>query len=281
MSVNSANTANMTDLDKRFKEEYSDKMVRSGRITTLVAGLLTFLPALYLWFGLGYRPEWDQILAGWGIILSSYLLIYIFEPLGYYPAMGTTGLYIGYLSGNVPSVRLPAMLSAQMATNAEAGTKKGEVVGVIAMGGTTGLYIGYLSGNVPSVRLPAMLSAQMATNAEAGTKKGEVVGVIAMGVSVFTNLFFVTLAAVSGVYILEVLPPFVINAFDFCLPAILGGVLAQYWKKEKVFVPLIMVLCLVIKMLHLPSIVEFPSAIILSLVLGLVFYQRKKKKAAA
>jgi len=234
MSVNTANTANMTDLDKRFKEEYSDKMVRSGRITTLVAGLLTFLPALYLWFGLGYRPEWNQILASWGIILSSYLLIYIFEPLGYYPAMGTTGLYIGYLAGNVPSVRLPAMLSAQMATNAEAGTKKGEVVGVIAM-----------------------------------------------GVSVFTNLFFVTLAAVSGVYILEVLPPFVINAFDFCLPAILGGVLAQYWKKEKVFVPLIMVLCLVIKMLHLPSIVEFPSAIVLSLVLGLVFYQRKKKKAAA
>ncbi len=160
MSVNTANTASAADLDKRFKEEYSDKMIRSGRITTLIAGLLTFLPALYLWFGLGYRPEWSQILAGWGIILSSYLLIYIFEPLGYYPAMGATGLYIGYLAGNIPSVRLPAMLSAQMATNAEAGTKKGEVVGVIAM-----------------------------------------------GVSVFTNLFFVTLAAVSGVYILEVLPP--------------------------------------------------------------------------
>lgn len=228
MSTNSA------DLDKRFKEEYSDKMIRNGRLTTLAAGLLSFLPALYLWFGLGLRPEWSQILAGWGIIVSSYLLIYIFEPLGYYPAMGTTGLYIGYLSGNVPSVRLPAMLSAQMATNAEPGTKKGEIVGVIAM-----------------------------------------------GVSVFTNLFFVTLAAVSGVYILEVLPPFVINAFDYCLPAILGGVLAQYWRKEKIFVPLIMVLCLLIKMAHLPSIIEFPSAIVLSLVLGLFFYQRRKKKAAA
>lgn len=228
MSVNSA------DLDKRFKEEYSDKMIRNGRLTTLAAGILSFLPALYLWFGLGLRPEWSQILAGWGIIVSSYLLIYIFEPLGYYPAMGTTGLYIGYLSGNVPSVRLPAMLSAQMATNAEPGTKKGEVVGVIAM-----------------------------------------------GVSVFTNLFFVTLAAVSGVYILEVLPPFVINAFDYCLPAILGGVLAQYWRKEKIFVPLIMVLCLLIQMAPLPSIVKFPSAIILSLVLGIFFYLKRKKKAAA
>lgn len=178
------------------------------------------------------RPEWSQILAGWGIILSSYLLIYVFEPLGYYPAMGTTGLYIGYLSGNVPSVRLPAMLSAQLATNAEAGTKKGEVVGVIAM-----------------------------------------------GVSVFTNLFFVTLAAVAGVYILEILPPFVINAFDFCLPAILGGVLAQYWKKQKIFVPVIFVLCLIIEYLPIPSITKFPGAILLSLVLGYFFYQNEKKKA--
>ncbi len=221
------------ELDQRFHDEYSVKMIRSGRLTTLVAALLTFAPPLYLWLGLGLRPEWSQILAGWGIILSSYLLIYIFEPLGYYPAMGTTGLYIGYLSGNVPSVRLPAMLSAQLATNAEAGTKRGEVVGVIAM-----------------------------------------------GVSVFTNLFFVTLAAVAGVYILEILPPFVINAFDFCLPAILGGVLAQYWKKQKFFVPVIFILCLIIEYLPIPSITKFPGAILLSMVLGYVFYQNEKKKKA-
>lgn len=235
MSENT-NSMNLSEaeVNQRFKAEYSDKMIRNGRLTTLVAALLTFLPALYLWFGLGIRPEWNQILAGWGIILSSYLLIYIFEPLGYYPAMGTTGLYIGYLAGNVPSVRLPAMLSAQMATNAEAGTKKGEIVGVIAM-----------------------------------------------GVSVFTNLFFVTLAAVSGVYILEILPPFVINAFDFCLPAILGGVMAQYWQKQKVFLPLIFVLCLAIEYLPIPSITKFPGAILLSLVLGYIFYQNQKKKSAA
>lgn len=227
-------SVNQADLEQRFHDEYSVKMIRSGRMTTLVAALLTFVPPLYLWLGLGLRPEWHYILTGWGIILSSYFLIYIFEPLGYYPAMGTTGLYIGYLSGNVPSVRLPAMLSAQMATNAEAGTKRGEIVGVIAM-----------------------------------------------GVSVFTNLFFVTLAAVSGVYILEVLPPFVINALDFCLPAILGAVLAQYWKKEKIFVPLIMVLCLLLQMSPLPSVTKFPSAILLSVVLGYFFYQSRKKKAAA
>lgn len=230
--VNSAYTETPEMLQK-FHDEYTVKMTRNGRLTTLIAALLTFLPPLYLWFGLGLKPTWGQIGAGWAIILSSYFLIYIFEPIGFYPQMGLSGIYVGYLAGNIPSVRLPAMLSAQAACGVEAGTKRGELIGVVAI-----------------------------------------------GVSVFTNLFFVTLAAVTGVYILQVLPPFVINAFDFCLPAILGCVMAQYWKKKKVFVPLIFVLCLAIEKIPMPSWFKFPSAILLSIVLGYVFYQMEKKKAA-
>ena len=236
MAENTNNTANLSEaeLNQRFHDEYTVKMIRNGRLTTLVAALLTFLPALYLWFGLGYKPTWSQIGAGWGIMFSSYFLLYFFEPLGFYPQMGLSGIYVGYLAGNIPSVRLPAMLAAHAATGAEAGTKRGELVGVIAI-----------------------------------------------GVSVFTNLFFVTLAAVTGVYILEILPAFVLDAFDFCVPAIVGCVMAQYWTKNRIFVPLIFVLCLIIEYLPVPSITKFPGAIILSLVLGIVMYQNKKKKAAA
>jgi hypothetical protein len=124
------------------------------------------------------------------------------------------------------------------------------------------------------------LFMELATNAEAGTKKGEIVGVIAMGVSVFTNLFFVTLAAIAGKFILDVLPPFFINAFDFCLPAILGGVMAQYWKKMPVFVPLIFAICLGIEYMPLPKGTPFPFAILVSIALGYFFYQGTKKKAA-
>lgn len=162
MAENNVNTTvvETPEMEKRFHDEYTVKMIRSGRLTTLIAALLTFLPALYLWFGLGIKPTWSQIGSGWAIILSSYFLIYFFEPLGFYPQMGLSGIYVGYLAGNIPSVRLPAMLAARAACGVEAGTKRGELIGTIAI-----------------------------------------------GVSVFTNLFFVTLAAVSGVYILEVLPP--------------------------------------------------------------------------
>lgn len=225
---------NTADVDKRFYEEYTVGMIKRGRLTTLIAALLTFLPALYLWLVLGFKPSWGQIGQGWAIIVSSYLIIYFVEPLGFYPVMGLSGIYIGYLAGNIPSVRLPAMISAQAATDCEAGTKRGELVGTIAI-----------------------------------------------GMSVFVNLAFVTLAAVTGVAILNVLPAFVVSAFDFTLPAILGGVIAQYFKKNKVFVPLILVLCVLLQKAPLPSITKFPGAIVLSFVIGYFMYQSKKKKTAA
>lgn len=221
------------EIQKRFYEEYTVPMIRKGRLTTFVAGILTFLPPLYLWLGMGIKPEWDYILAGWGIIASSYLLIYVFEPIGFYPEMGLSGIYIGYLAGNIPPVRLPAMLSARAATGCEAGTKRGELVGVIAI-----------------------------------------------GMSVFVNLAFVTLAALLGAAILEVLPKFVMDAFSFTLPAILGGVMAQYWKRSKVFTPLILIICLLLQKAPIPGITKFPGAIIIAAILGYVFYRINKGKKA-
>lgn len=223
--------SNTSDIDKLFYEKYTKKMIRNGRLTTLIAALLTFVPALYLWLVLGYKAEWSNILAGWGIIVSSYFFIYIFEPLGFYPSMGLSGIYVGYLAGNIPSVRLPAMLAAREATGTESGTHKGELVGVIAI-----------------------------------------------GMSVFVNVAFVTLAAIAGEAILSVLPPFVISAFNYTLPAILGAVMAQYFPKNKLFVPLIFVLCIIICKLPVPSITRFPGAIILSILLGILLFIQEKKK---
>ncbi|KXL52958.1 hypothetical protein CLNEO_15000 [Anaerotignum neopropionicum] len=225
-----SNVQNTADIDKRFYEEYTVKMIKRGRLTTLLAALLTFIPALYLWLALGFKPSWSVIGQGWAIIVSSYLIIYFVEPLGFYPVMGLSGIYIGYLAGNIPSVRLPAMISAQVATGCEAGTKKGELVGTIAI-----------------------------------------------GMSVFVNLAFVTFAAITGVAILNVLPPFIVSAFNYTLPAILGGVIAQYFKKNKIFVPLILTICVVLQKAPLPSVAKFPSAILLSFVLGYFIYKSNKK----
>ena len=46
------------------------------------------------------------------------------------------------------------------------------------------------------------------------------------------------------------------------------------------FLPLIFVLCLAIEYLPIPSFTKFPGAIVLSLILGYIFYQNQKKKNA-
>ena len=224
---------NSASMDQEFHDKYTVKMIRNGRLTTLIAALLTLVPPLYLWLVVGFKPTWGQIGAGWSIMFSAYFLLYFFEPLGFYPQMGLSGIYIGYLAGNIPSVRLPAMLAAQSATGCEAGTKRGELVGTIAI-----------------------------------------------GMSVFVNLAFTTAAALTGVYILEILPEFVLDAFDFCLPAILGGVLAQYWRKNRIFVPVILVICLGLQLAPIPNFLRFPGAIVISIILGAFLYSHNKNNAA-
>ena len=65
------------------------------------------------------------------------------------------------------------------------------------------------------------------------------------------------------------------------LTALSGAVLAQYWRKNKLFVPVIFVICLVLQLLPIPSFLRFPGAIIISIILGIIQYNNQKKKAAA
>ena len=86
---------NSASMDQEFHDKYTVKMIRNGRLTTLIAALLTLVPPLYLWLVVGFKPTWGQIGAGWSIMFSAYFLLYFFEPLGFYPQMGLSGIYIG------------------------------------------------------------------------------------------------------------------------------------------------------------------------------------------
>ena len=48
MAENNVNTTvvETPEMEKRFHDEYTVKMIRSGRLTTLIAALLTFLPPI-------------------------------------------------------------------------------------------------------------------------------------------------------------------------------------------------------------------------------------------
>lgn len=98
--------------------------------------------------------------------------------------------------------------------------------------GLTGTYVSFLSGNIGNLRVPCSAIAQAAVGAESGTPEGEIASTLGLCGSVITNLFFVSLAAVAGTALLELLPPSVQQAFKlYTVPAIFGAMLGQFGGK--------------------------------------------------
>lgn len=103
--------------------------------------------------------------------------------------------------------------------------------------GMTGTYISFLTGNIGNLRVPCAAVAQEAVGAQPGTPEGELASTLGITGSVVTNLFFVSLAAVAGAALLDMLPPIVQNVFKaFTVPAIFGAMLGQFGSKAPVLI---------------------------------------------
>jgi hypothetical protein len=120
-------------VDAYYNDEFIPRAHRVGRATLLIAMGLCLLPALYLSFGLGAFP-------GTGVILGAFLavaafagIVWIVEPVSYFPVLGVCGSYMSFLSGNIGNMRLPVVISCQTAIDAEQGSKKAEVAAVVGI----------------------------------------------------------------------------------------------------------------------------------------------------
>ncbi|MDR4886901.1 small-conductance mechanosensitive channel [Fredinandcohnia sp. QZ13] len=101
--------------------------------------------------------------------------------------------------------------------------------------GVSGTYIAFLTGNIGNMCLPCASVAQRVVNAEPGTKKGEITAALAISTASIMNAIILILAILSGSVILSILPESIINSLNFVLPAIFGGVIAQFAIKKPLF----------------------------------------------
>ena len=97
--------------------------------------------------------------------------------------------------------------------------------------GLSGTYMSFLSGNIANVRVPASAVAQDVLGVEAGSKKAELVSTISIAGSIITNIVILTIGAIFGKGIIEVLPQFVLDAFGFVFPTIMGALLTMFAMK--------------------------------------------------
>jgi hypothetical protein len=138
MADTSVTTAPATDAaaDEAFAEAYTKPIIRYGRATNLIAVLLCFIPAVVVWLVFGYLPQIGDILTGWGLIASIYLVFAFIEPISYYPIVGLSGVYMVCLSGNIGNVRIPCALMTQQVLKTEPGTRKAELVSTLGIAGS-------------------------------------------------------------------------------------------------------------------------------------------------
>lgn len=120
--------------ENQIYDNYIDGITKVGRATILLGMLATLAPALLMTFYFGYNPGISAIIAGAVCQISVSGAFWFSEPISYYPIVGRAGLYMGFLSGNMVNLRIPAAIAAQQGSGQPAGTNKGSIMGTIGIG---------------------------------------------------------------------------------------------------------------------------------------------------
>ncbi len=122
--------------EKELMKQWKKDSIRIGSPTNILAALTAFLPVIWLCTTYHCWPPVSTILTAWGMVAASFGAFYFVEPISYYAALGMTGTYLGFLSGNIGNMRVPCAALALDVTKSETGTIQAEVVSTMAICGS-------------------------------------------------------------------------------------------------------------------------------------------------
>lgn len=196
----------MTDqtLEGFYRNNFIPRAHRIGRATLLVAMILCVFPALYLSFVLGAFPGTGAILTGFLAIVAFVSIMWVVEPISYFPVLGVCGTYMSFLSGNIGNMRMPVVVSCQNAIGAEAGSRKAEVAAVIGIAVSVIVNLVFLialvligkalidvlpapvAQAVKDYTLPALYGAVMVMFTSSATRRNALTGIL-VGLAVFVS----------------------------------------------------------------------------------------------
>ena len=147
----------------------------------------------------------------WAVILLTLSLpLYLSFGLGYHP--GWTPIISGFLA-------YASIIAAVWII---------EPISYYPVLGVSGTYLAFLNGNIGSMCLPAASIAQSVVGTKPGTKKGELTATLAISGAAIVNIIFLLFVVLGGSYFITLRPESITNSFRFVLPAIFGGVIAQF-----------------------------------------------------
>ena len=78
-------------------------------------------------------PEAAAVLKGLLGVAPVFWTVGVIEVITYTPMLGTGGTYLGFVTGNITSIKAPSALSAMENAEVKPGTEEGEVISTIAI----------------------------------------------------------------------------------------------------------------------------------------------------
>lgn len=113
--------------------KYIDKMHKWGRIWAIVTCAIILLFPLALAIVFGEWPDFKTFLGGLYPIALTFWPVGIIEVITYTPMLGVGGTYLGFVTGNLSSLKVPCALDSMDKANVKSDSDEGEVISTISI----------------------------------------------------------------------------------------------------------------------------------------------------
>ncbi|MBR3873162.1 MAG: hypothetical protein IKJ26_03230 [Clostridia bacterium] len=113
--------------------DYMDSVHFYGRIWVATGILLMLLTPVAICVYYNAWPQLQHVFKGLLGVAPIFWTVGIIEVFTYAPMLGTGGTYLGFITGNVTSLKVPAALNAMSAADVKASSEEGEVISTIAI----------------------------------------------------------------------------------------------------------------------------------------------------
>ena len=115
------------------QRSYIDSVHFYGRIWVAMGIFLLLMVPTVICVWYGAWPEAQYVLKGLLGVAPIFWTVGIIEVFTYAPMLGTGGTYLGFITGNLVNLKVPAALNAMQAAGVSASSEEGEVISTIAI----------------------------------------------------------------------------------------------------------------------------------------------------
>jgi hypothetical protein len=113
--------------------DYLNKTDKYGKIWIWTAAFVILMIPVVMCIAYSAWPPIIPMLKGLLGVAPMFWTVGVIEVITYTPMLGTGGTYLGFVTGNITSIKAPAALTAMENMGVQADSEEGEVVSTIAI----------------------------------------------------------------------------------------------------------------------------------------------------